>query len=95
MWIIWPLYSRNVIHGGHGFGEIEGKVIDGDQHIFHCLVPIDLFPFYVHCELHVGLSAVRDQVVLAQARELVHITVKRLEVPIAPCTANAANMVAN
>lgn len=92
---MWPLYLRSVIDSNNVFGDIEGKVIDGDQHIFHCWTSINFFPFYVHCELQVGLSAVRNQVVLAQARELVDITVKRLEVPIAPCTANAANMVAN
>ncbi len=88
-------YLRKVIHGDQALGEAEWKVIDDDPHITHCRVSIFHFPPHVHWELLVGLVAVWGQVVFTHTRELVHITIKRLEVLSAPCAADAADMVAN
>lgn len=89
-------YLREVIHSDHVLGEVEQKVIDGDHHMTDCRVSIVVFPLHVHGELLVvGLVAVGDQVVLTHTGELVHITVKRLEVLSAPGAADAADMVAN
>lgn len=88
-------YLRKVIHGDQALGEVEWKVIDGDHHITDCRVSIILFPLHVHWELLVGLVAVWDQVVFTHTRELVHITIKRLEVLSSPCAADAADMVVN
>lgn len=88
-------YLREVVHSDHVLGEVEQKVIDGDQHVTDCRVSIFVLPLHVHRELPVGLVAVGDQVVLAHAGELVHIAVKRLKVLSAPCAADAADMVRN
>lgn len=88
-------YSRDVIHSDHVLAEVEQKVVDGDHHMTDCRVSIFDRPPHVHRELLVGLVAVGGQVVLTRARELKHISVKRLEVLPAPCAADAAHMVAN
>lgn len=74
---------------------MKGKLIDVDSHITDCRVSVHNFPPDVHREILGGLVAVGDQVVLAQTREMVDITVKRLEVFSAPCAADAADMVVN
>lgn len=68
-------------------------LVDGDHHVTDCRVPVHNFPPDVHRELLEGLVAVGDQVVLAQAGELVDIAVKGLEVLSAPCAADAADVV--
>lgn len=89
------LNSRNVVQSDQGFGEAEGEVVDGDHHVADCGVSIVLFPPQVHRELLEGVVAVGHQVVLAHAGELVHVTVKGLEVLPAPRAADAADVVTN
>lgn len=88
-------YLREVIHSDHVLGEVEQKVVDGDHHVTDCRVSVCVLPLHVHGELLVGLVAIGHQVVLTHTRELVHITVKRLEVLSAPCAADAADVVVN
>lgn len=88
-------YLREVIHSDHVLGKVKQKVIDGDHHMTDCRVSIFVFPLHVHGEILVGLVAVGGQVVLTHTRELVHSSVKCLEVLSAPCAADAADMVAN
>lgn len=89
------MYLRQAIHSDQMLAEVEGLVIDGDHHITDCRLSISLCPLHVHRELLVGVVAVGGQVVLTHTRELVHVTIKRLEVLSAPCAADAADMVAN
>lgn len=87
--------SRQAIHSDQALAEVERNVIDGDHHITDCRAFIILFPLHVHGELLVGLVAVGGQVVLTHTGELVHITIKCLEVLSAPSAADAADMVSN
>lgn len=43
-------------------------------------------------ELLVSLSAVRNKIILAKARELVHVSIKRLEMVVSPSAADIVAM---
>lgn len=74
---------------------MEYKVIDSDHQVADSRIPLHLFPLDVNRKLLIGLMAIRHQVVFTGARELVHITIKCLEVVSAPCATDAADVVTN
>lgn len=71
------------------------ELVDGDHHVADGGAPTVLLPPHMHWELLEGTVTVGHQVVLARARELEHVAVKRLEVLAAPGAADAADMVTN
>lgn len=87
-------YSRDVILSDMALTEVESKLTDGDHQITDCRVSVMLFPLHVHRKVLGGLVAVISQFVFTHTRELVHISIKRLEVISAPGAAGVSHMVA-